>query len=73
MSKFDGETAREMEMDNETRTFPIMFFTVIAFVFGVAAGMAWDHTLFQDDMVARGLASYCPPDGQFAFKGECDD
>ena len=30
------------------------------------------RTAWRMDLVSRDLAQYCPEDGSFAFKGECD-
>jgi hypothetical protein len=50
-----------------------------AFLFGLAIGVilaigAWGMTkaVWRMDLVARDLAQYCPVDGAFAFKGECE-
>jgi hypothetical protein len=39
---------------------------IIAFVFWANDG--WS---IRPDLISRGLAEYCPTDGDFAFKGEC--
>lgn len=39
------------------------------------AVMAWGvtNTLWKIDAVERGLATYCPNDGEWAWAGECDE
>ena len=51
-----------------------------AFIFGLLIGMVLaggmsihgTRSAWQDDMIARDLAIYCPESGSFAFKGECE-
>ena len=46
---------------------------VVAMV--VAGGIVHhaSRSAWQDDMIARDLAIYCPENGHFAFKGECKE
>lgn len=45
-------------------------------VFGVVFGFALGATVtswgWEEDIVGRGLALYCPQDGDWAWNGECD-
>lgn len=48
----------------------------IGFWFGVmVAVLAWGvtNTGWKHDTVQRGLATYCPTDGQWAWVGECGE
>jgi hypothetical protein len=46
-----------------------MFFGL---AFGIAATATINTVDWRSDLVTRGLAIYCPLDGNFAFIGECD-
>jgi len=53
---------------------------IFGFVAGFIAGIILGAISFgmslnaahQSNLIARDLAQYCPADGHFAFKGECD-
>lgn len=54
-----------------TEQFLGVYFAVLIAV--LVAVMAWGvtNTLWKIDAVDRGLALYCPMDGQWAWNGEC--
>ncbi len=48
----------------------------LVFCFGMAVVLAsWGvtNTIWRADTVQRGLAIYCPDDGQWAWVGECGE
>jgi hypothetical protein len=54
--------------------FPIYFAcTVLAFMVGCAVGAVDRESIWNQELINRGLAQYCPDDGAFAFKGECSN
>ena len=38
---------------------------------GIVVGAAMSNSAHKDDMVKRGLATYCPDTGAWAWVGEC--
>lgn len=54
------------------------FFAVIACIIWAATvaylvGVSSERNEWQSDLISRGFAIYCPDDGAFAFKGECNE
>lgn len=41
-------------------------------LFGLLAGMGVREVAFRSQAIERGFALYCPDDGAFAWKDECD-
>ena len=39
----------------------------------IGAEIVRSETVYQRELIERGLALYCPHNGQFAWKGECDE
>ena len=46
---------------------------VVAMVVAGAIVYHASRSAWQNDLIARGLAIYCPENGDFAFKGECKE
>ncbi len=47
-------------------------FTFIVFVLGVGCGSRLTSDVYKAQAVKRGYAQYCPDDGAWAWKGECE-
>jgi hypothetical protein len=45
---------------------------VLGLVVGITVIGIVSNAVWRSDLVTRGLAIYCPLDGNFAFIGECD-
>lgn len=45
---------------------------LIGAFFGAMAGVALSASNWRSDTVERGLALYCPDNGHWAWKGECE-
>ena len=43
----------------------------VVFALGGLAGVQWEKDRMHRELIARGLAIYCPHNGEFAFVGEC--
>ena len=57
-----------------TRALFFYAITLWASIFGMGRlGYMFAEKHYQDQLLSRGLAIYCPDDGRFAFKGECND
>ena len=54
-------------------TFPIAFIVaVLLFGIGIIWGGAAAYKDIEIQAIERGYALYCPKDGKFAWKGECE-
>jgi hypothetical protein len=52
----------------------MVFFAVgVALILGGMRGLDEGRLEVQAEAIERGYASYCPQDGRFAWKGECDE
>jgi hypothetical protein len=50
----------------------IMFGVLIGLVIGISVAASISVNEWRNDTVKRGLAIYCPQDGQWAWIGECE-
>lgn len=59
--------------ENFVAMFGIVVLIASCFVLGALFGHADGRGKMRDQAIQRGYALYCPTDGDFAWKGECDD
>ena len=56
---------------------PSLFAAHIAILVSIVSAAAFGYSIaeshYQDQLLSRGLAIFCPDVGRFAFKGECND
>jgi hypothetical protein len=58
---------------NEESAFVLAITVIAAMIFGtISVTHLAVNTEWRADTVARGLAQYCPTDGAWAWKGECE-
>jgi hypothetical protein len=43
------------------------------FILGLSLGSSTEESRWHKATIERGLAQYCPHDGEWAWKGECDE
>lgn len=46
---------------------------LMSFSLGVIFGLKWAEAIWEYNLIERGHALYCLDDGNFAFKGECNE
>lgn len=46
---------------------------VMGVIFGVSMSLWINNDQWEYNLIQRGLAQYCPDDGEFAFEGGCDN
>lgn len=59
-------------MRDETYYKLLLFLVSVSFMIYVTVDRLTNKTI-QQQAIERGYALYCPKDGEFAWKGECDE
>lgn len=57
-------------MNNDALTY--VFLLVVGMILGCLNVVAITQSSWRSDTVERGLAVYCPDNGHWAWKGECE-